>query len=135
MSNTMVAKAVGGRKGPKATPLLHPAPKDANQVRLKQPPLQSSSLLCNMNKSLSSSNNRNSSALLCSASLSHNSNTSSNSRTLLCSASLSHNSSTSSNSRNIKMKQKRKNSRKGTNNNSKVWKSADLIPNKSGQGI
>jgi hypothetical protein len=33
------------------------------------------------------------------------------------------------------VKLKRKNSRKGTNNNSKGWKSADLIPNKSGQGI
>ena len=27
MSNTMAAKAVGGRKDSKATPLLHPAPK------------------------------------------------------------------------------------------------------------
>src|SRR5208337_2684810 len=35
MSNTMLAKAVGGRKVSKAAPLLHPAPKDANQVRLK----------------------------------------------------------------------------------------------------
>src|SRR5208337_3754758 len=37
MSNTMVAKAVGGRKDSKAAPLLHPVPKDSNQVRLKWP--------------------------------------------------------------------------------------------------
>ena len=35
MSNTMAAKAVGGRKDSNAVPLLHLTPKDANQARLK----------------------------------------------------------------------------------------------------
>ncbi len=45
LSNTMLARAVGGRKDLKATRLLHPDPKNANQVRLKRPTLKSSSLL------------------------------------------------------------------------------------------
>ena len=44
MSNTMVPKAVGGRKDSKATPLLHPAPKHINQLQLKRRPLKGSSL-------------------------------------------------------------------------------------------
>jgi hypothetical protein len=45
LSNTIMARAVGGRKDSKATPLLNPAPKDANLVPLKRPPLKSHSLL------------------------------------------------------------------------------------------
>src|SRR5208283_5397666 len=44
-SNTMVARAVGGSKDYKAAPLLHPAPKHANLLPLRCPPLKSSSLL------------------------------------------------------------------------------------------
>ena len=45
LSNTIMARAVGGRKDFKAATLLHRTPKDSNQVLLKRPPLKSSSLL------------------------------------------------------------------------------------------
>ncbi|MGO9018220.1 MAG: hypothetical protein ACLQVJ_07700 [Syntrophobacteraceae bacterium] len=112
LSYTIMARAASGRRDSRASLLLRPARKDANQVRLNRPPLQSSRLLGSKNKSLSS-------ALPCS-SLNHNSSA------LPCS-SLNHNSSTNSNSRNIKAKLKRK-KRKGANNNSKGCNPLYLIP-------
>src|SRR5208282_3783760 len=67
LNNTIVARAAGGRKDSRATPLLHPAPKYANQVLLKWPPLKSRSLL------QSASLNHNSNSLLLSTNNSLNS--------------------------------------------------------------
>jgi hypothetical protein len=39
LSNTIMPREASGRKDSRATPLLQPAPKDANQLRLKRPPL------------------------------------------------------------------------------------------------
>ncbi len=113
LSNSIMARAVGGTKESKAAPLLQPDPKDANQVRLKWPPLNSSTLVCGMNL------NRNSSTLVCGMSLNRNSSIS------RCS---DRNNSTGSNNRDSKVTIKRNKSRKGTNNNSKGWNPVDLIP-------
>ncbi len=51
MNNTIVARALGGRKDSNAAPLLHPVPKGANKVRLKGSPLKASSMLCSTNNS------------------------------------------------------------------------------------
>src|SRR5208337_3421697 len=64
LSNTMLARAVGGRKGSKAAPLPHPALKDANRVRLKRRPLKGGSLLCSANMSSTSSLKGNSTVTL-----------------------------------------------------------------------
>jgi len=61
MNNTIVARAVGGRKDSNAAPLLHPVPKGANEVRLKGSPLKASSMLCSTNNSNSSTSRRSSS--------------------------------------------------------------------------
>src|SRR5208337_3183611 len=45
LSNTIMAKAAGGRKDSNAAPLLHPTLKEANQVRLEWP-LKNSTLVC-----------------------------------------------------------------------------------------
>jgi hypothetical protein len=126
-----MARALDGRKDSKAATLLHRTPKDADQVRLKRPPLKKSSLLCSSMSLNNKSSNHNSSTLLCSANNSLNNKSSNhNSSTLLCSTnnslnstssrSLSHshnyNSSTSSNNCNIQVKLKRKKNRKGANN-------------------
>ncbi len=112
LSNTIMARALDGRKDSKAATLLHRTPKDANQVRLKRPPLKRSSLLCSsMSLNNKSSSNHNSSTLVCST---NNSLNSTSSRSL--SHSHNYNSSTSSNNRNIQVTLKRKKNRKGANN-------------------